>query len=127
MRNECRVETRKRQVVVRHLAAKLMGCPPTLLNDPDAVSSVLDRVTKVVQMTFLRGVRHRFSPQGVSVVYLLAESHIAVHTWPECGMVDIEIVTCNPESDVMAGLQEAMRLFGATECDHRVWVFTHDY
>ncbi|RKY15626.1 MAG: adenosylmethionine decarboxylase [Planctomycetota bacterium] len=127
MREKCRVETRRRQVVVRHLAAKLMGCPPTLLNDPDAVSSVLDRVTEVVQMTFLERVSHRFSPQGVSVVYLLAESHIAVHTWPECGMVDIEIVTCNPESDVMAGLQEAMRLFSASECDHRVWVFTHDY
>lgn len=127
MKHECRVETRKHQVVVRHLAAKLVGCPKDILNDPKAVQEILDRITKVVNMTFIKGASHRFSPQGVSVVYLLAESHIAVHTWPEFGIADLEIVTCNPESDVGMGLKEAKRLFGAISCDHRIWTFTHDY
>jgi len=127
MKNLCRVEVRRRQVVVRHLAAKLMGCPAAILDDPNAICSILDRITRVVQMTFINGSTHKFQPQGVSVVYLLAESHIAVHTWPECGLLDLEIVTCNPESDIEAGLKEAVRLFGASKYDHRVWTFTHDY
>ena len=44
---------------------------------------------------------HQFSPQGVSGVVLIAESHVSVHTWPEYGYAAIDIFSCgdrvNPE------------------------------
>lgn len=37
---------------------------------------------------------HAFSPQGLTGVVLIAESHIAIHTWPEIGYVALDIFTC---------------------------------
>jgi S-adenosylmethionine decarboxylase proenzyme len=44
---------------------------------------------------------HHFSPQGVSGVVVIAESHISIHTWPEYGYAAVDVFTCgttvNPE------------------------------
>ena len=37
---------------------------------------------------------HKFSPQGVSGVAVLAESHISVHTWPEIGYGAFDVFMC---------------------------------
>jgi S-adenosylmethionine decarboxylase proenzyme len=37
---------------------------------------------------------HRFEPQGVSGVVVIAESHLSVHTWPEYGYAAIDVFTC---------------------------------
>ncbi len=37
---------------------------------------------------------HQFSPQGVSGVAVLAESHISVHTWPEAGYGAFDVFMC---------------------------------
>lgn len=45
---------------------------------------------------------HRFAPQGVSVVAVLAESHLSVHTWPELGYAAIDAYTCGVENKAKA-------------------------
>ena len=42
---------------------------------------------------------HRFSPQGVSGVVVIAESHLSVHTWPEYGYAAADIFTCGVTVD----------------------------
>lgn len=37
---------------------------------------------------------HHFTPQGLSLAILLAESHVAVHTWPELGTAYVTLTTC---------------------------------
>lgn len=37
---------------------------------------------------------HRFNPQGVSGVVVIAESHLFIHTWPEHGYAAVDIFTC---------------------------------
>ena len=37
---------------------------------------------------------HRFEPQGVTGLALLAESHISIHTWPESGYAAVDVFTC---------------------------------
>jgi len=44
--------------------------------------------------TLLDVTSHKFDPQGVSAVALLAESHISIHTWPEKGIAVCDIFTC---------------------------------
>lgn len=45
--------------------------------------------------TLLERVEHRFAPQGYTMLYLLAESHFALHTFPESGWDYIELTSCN--------------------------------
>ena len=44
--------------------------------------------------TLLDITSHKFEPQGVTAVALLAESHISIHTWPEKGIAVCDIFTC---------------------------------
>ena len=37
---------------------------------------------------------HRYAPQGVAGVVLLAESHLSIHTWPEHGYAAVDVFTC---------------------------------
>ena len=42
---------------------------------------------------------HQFEPQGVTGTVLLAESHLAIHTWPEYGFVTVDVYVCNLATD----------------------------
>ena len=49
---------------------------------------------KVAKATIVGSHFHQFSPFGVSGVVVIAESHLAIHTWPEYGYAAIDIFTC---------------------------------
>ena len=78
----------------RHWILDLHGCPAGLLDDHDAIRDRLREVTDRFDLTLLGLQSHRFEPQGVTVVGLLAESHFSIHTWPETGFAAIDIFTC---------------------------------
>ncbi len=42
---------------------------------------------------------HKFSPQGVSGVVVISESHLAIHTWPELGYAAVDVFTCGDRVD----------------------------
>jgi len=54
----------------------------------------------------------QFEPQGVTGTVLLAESHLAIHTWPESGFVTVDVYVCNYTTDNTA---KAERVFAALE------------
>ena len=53
---------------------------------------------------------HRFSPHGISGIAVIAESHLAVHTWPEMGYCAADFFTCGNTVDmdiIVATLKDA--------------------
>lgn len=64
------------------------------LDDIHHIESVLKRCIEVAGATLLHFHLHRFSPEGVSGVAVLAESHISIHTWPEVGYAALDIFMC---------------------------------
>jgi S-adenosylmethionine decarboxylase len=59
---------------------------------------------------------HKFSPQGVSGVAVLAESHISVHTWPEIGYGAFDVFMCG-DAEPWRSVEVLKRAF-ATETVH---------
>ena len=59
---------------------------------------------------------HKFSPQGVSGVAVLAESHISVHTWPEIGYGAFDVFMCG-DAEPWRAVDVLKRAF-ATETVH---------
>lgn len=57
---------------------------------------------------------HKFSPQGVSGVAVLAESHISVHTWPEIGYGAFDVFMCG-DADPWAAVPVLKRAFGTED------------
>ena len=54
----------------------------------------MTEAAKTAGATVVKTVFHHFSPHGISGVVVIAESHLAVHTWPEHGYASIDIFTC---------------------------------
>ena len=57
---------------------------------------------------------HKFSPQGVSGVAILAESHISVHTWPEIGYGAFDVFMCG-DAEQMNAVGVLSRAFGTMD------------
>lgn len=79
-----------------HCILELYGCPASILDDKDRVLAAIREAAACAQSTLLSEVAHRFEPQGVTALGLLADSHIAVHTWPELGYAAADLFTCGP-------------------------------
>ncbi|MEA2070735.1 MAG: adenosylmethionine decarboxylase, partial [Asgard group archaeon] len=47
----------------------------------------------------LQGTVHRFSPMGCSIIIILKETHISLHTWPEFGYAALDIFLCGESLD----------------------------
>lgn len=83
----------------RHVLAELRGIDPAVLGDEAAVVAALRTALREGGATVLDVVAHRFEPQGATVVALLAESHAAVHAYPEAGAAFVDVFTCGEQAD----------------------------
>lgn len=94
----------------------IKGGNPTELNTLATVQQTISKLITMAGFTSLGAIDHSFEPQGISLVALLEESHIAVHTWPEKGSAYIVITTCSSASDGFAGAasQYLTDVFGGT-------------
>ena len=97
-----------------HLTADLLGCgcPADRLIHPEQIAPYARRATERVGLSVVAEKWHRFpgAPGGVTGVLLLAESHLAIHTWPEFSNVTLDVFVCNYSGDNSA---KAERLFEA--------------
>lgn len=90
----------------KHLIMELWDCDKKALDNQEGVEKMLEDATNSCGATLICIRTHKFSPQGVTGVAVLAESHISIHTWPEIGYAAMDIFTCgehvNPEDAVPA-------------------------
>ena len=78
-----------------HLLADLSGIAPERLRDGAALEQLLRGAAIAAGAQVLHSHFHSFGAgQGVTGVVLLAESHISIHTWPECGFAAVDIFMC---------------------------------
>lgn len=68
------------------------------LNDIEYVRKALKEAVKEAKASLLSIELHQFSPQGVSGVAIISESHISIHTWPEYDFATIDIFTCGEKT-----------------------------
>ena len=82
-----------------HLLVEYHGCDPKILNDLEMVKGFMLEAASRSGAAVLDSSFHYFSPQGVSGVVVIAESHLAIHTWPEHGYAAVDIFTCGTKVD----------------------------
>jgi S-adenosylmethionine decarboxylase len=81
----------------QQLIVELYGCDRTLLDDPSRLEQILTEAIRRSGGTIIRPCFHQFSPHGVTGVVVIAESHVAVHTWPEFGYCALDVFTCGTQ------------------------------
>ena len=70
--------------------------------DPSLFEKVIHDIAKAAKVTILNISKHKFEPQGFTILALLAESHISFHTFPEKDMISFDFFTCGKISPSIA-------------------------
>ena len=94
-----------------HLLGEWYGCDFSKVEAVDAVAlrTLCLALTKDAGLEVVGDAFHQFQPQGVTGTVLLAESHLAIHTWPEADFVTIDVFVCNYLDDNTAKAQSLYR------------------
>jgi S-adenosylmethionine decarboxylase len=75
------------------------GCPAGRLADRAAVLGLLDRIVAVMDLHVVSTAVHVFpGAGGITAMYLLAESHLTIHTFPETGIATLNAYCCRPRA-----------------------------
>jgi len=78
----------------KHYLLNLYGCSFVLLDDQEYLIKLLESAASLSGATVVNTIFKKFDPQGVTVLTLLSESHISIHTWPEKGEAAVDLFTC---------------------------------
>ncbi|MFD2116495.1 adenosylmethionine decarboxylase [Paenibacillus yanchengensis] len=83
----------------RHVAVDAWGVDFELLNSAQFLQSHMVEAAEACGATVLSVQAQQFEPQGATVLVLLSESHISIHTYPEKGFAALDCYTCGETVD----------------------------
>lgn len=101
------------QSLGRHVLAEVYGCNFEVLNDIKKVQDIMVNAALEAGAEIREVVFHKFSPQGVSGVVVISESHLAIHTWPELGYAAVDVFTCGDTVNPWDACKYLEEQFGA--------------
>lgn len=80
--------------VGKHFVASYLDCDLRAISNPDGLIHAMDNAVSASGATILDKTPHVFPPNGLTIVYLLSESHASLHTYPEYGACFVDLFTC---------------------------------
>ena len=84
-------------------------------DDENYIRDVVYHASVQCNSTLLSLNSHKFQPQGVTCVAMLAESHISIHTWPEKGMAVCDVFTCGEHTEPQKSVDYMKMVLHATD------------
>ena len=99
----------------QHLLLDLFDCDPQIISSLQGVKTSMLEAAARAQATVVQLVFHEFSPFGISGVVVIAESHLAIHTWPEHRYAAVDIFTCGDVLEPKVAADYLAELLGATQ------------
>ena len=100
---------------MKHILFTLKGCNVDLMEDQDYMRMLLFRAAKECNSTLLDLKVHKFEPQGLTGIAMLAESHLSIHTWPEKGMAVCDVFTCGDTAEPEKAVEYMQEQLKATD------------
>jgi S-adenosylmethionine decarboxylase len=71
-----------------------------LLTQIDGIEPLMKKIIEVGKLNVLGEIKHQFKPIGATILYLLSESHLSIHTYPERNYCAIDLYCCNPQINI---------------------------
>jgi S-adenosylmethionine decarboxylase proenzyme len=78
----------------QHLLVDIKNVDASFLNSEEQLARAMLSLTTQSELTLLSYHCHGLQPMGVSCVGILLESHVSFHTWPEKGVITLDLFTC---------------------------------
>jgi len=97
----------------------LYECATPHLDDLDWVKRTLVDAARAAGATIVQTVFHKFAPWGISGVVVIAESHLAIHIWPENRYAAVDVFTCGENVRMDVASAHLKREFRAGRSNQR--------
>ncbi|MFQ5729525.1 MAG: adenosylmethionine decarboxylase [Waddliaceae bacterium] len=98
-----------------HLLVEYYDCENEILNNPSSIEECMTQAAIECGATIVQKNFHLFNPYGVSGVVVLAESHLAIHTWPEYHYAAVDLFTCGERCNPIAAFHYLKKILKAKE------------
>ncbi|MEM1675616.1 MAG: adenosylmethionine decarboxylase [Desulfurococcaceae archaeon] len=107
MATETRVDKVEEYIIGKHVYGNLYGIPRELAIDEKYLIETVVKAAELANMTLVDVKSYSFGglKGGVSVIALIMESHIAIHTWVEYRYATVDVYTCGDKSDPWKAFQ----------------------
>jgi S-adenosylmethionine decarboxylase proenzyme len=100
----------------KHLIADVMNIINfELLKTIEGVEPLMKKIIEEMRLNVVGEVKHQFKPYGATMLYLLSESHLSIHTYVHQRYAAIDLYCCNPKIDMNAVLEIIYNFFNG-EC-----------
>lgn len=99
----------------QHLLVDIKNVEADFLNSESRLADAMISVVRSAGLTLLSYHCHSLTPAGVSCVGVLLESHISCHTWPEEGVITLDLFTCGPKG-LLPTIPDIETKFGIPRC-----------
>lgn len=104
----------------QHLLVDIEGIEAAFLDSEERISTAMVQTVQEAGLTLLSYHCHKLMPAGISCVGVLTESHISFHTWPEEGVITLDLFTCGPRG-LLPVVPVIERLFGIGDNTNTKW------
>jgi S-adenosylmethionine decarboxylase len=94
----------------KHFIASYLDCDLKAMGDLNGLIASMDEAVRSSGATILNQTAHVFPPNGLTIVYLLSESHASLHTYPEFGACFVDLFTCGDHCSAKF-FDEALRAY----------------
>lgn len=102
---------------MKHLIGHLEG---PIIRTVQELEACMDRVVNECRLTVVGRAFHQFEPEGATGVLVLSESHFSAHTYPEHGLVYVDVFCCSPTFDAAACALSLKENFGARTFESQI-------
>ncbi len=107
------------EALANHILLDFHGCRTEVLANAETLRPLALEAVRQAGGTIVTDIFHGFSPHGVSGVIVIAESHVAIHTWPEHGFAAVDVFSCSPKLDFQAIETAFVNLLQSTSVTRR--------
>lgn len=94
----------------RHVAIDTWGVDFDLLNNAEVLQHHMVEAAEACGATVLSVQSRQFDPQGATVLVLLSESHLSIHTYPERGFAALDCYTCGESVDPEVAIEYMVKI-----------------
>lgn len=81
------------------LLADFYNCESEILDNTEKLIDLIKQGIATSELTYMEYTVHKFDPIGITALFIISESHIGIHTYPEHAFVSIDIYTCTTNNE----------------------------
>lgn len=101
----------------KHLICDFKNVNMEIIHNSEKIKLFIEQICKDYKYSILQNLEHKFEPQGFTLLYLLSESHLSIHTFPERKTIAFDLYTCRYYEDNIVYTEiykKFVDFFGAT-------------